>query len=153
MLNDPQNQIPSSSNPNMSSSAQNTSSSQLPYTQMPTYYPNYNPYVNPDQQVVFQQWQLKQQFLHTKISQQRHQAASSQQQSQQHQQPQEEEADMTPTSTKSKGIRFKKMTKVASEKKSKEPILATYGPKKRSYFWRNVIYKYPRIQTSDQNKN
>ncbi|GJT38817.1 hypothetical protein Tco_0938682 [Tanacetum coccineum] len=111
----PLNQIPGSSNPNPSSSAQNTSSTQLPYTQMPTYYPNYNPYVNLDQQVSFQQWQLKQQFQHTQISQQLNQAASSQhqsdQQSHQPQQPQEEEADTTPTSAKTKRKRIKKMSK------------------------------------------
>ncbi|GJS67929.1 hypothetical protein Tco_0682494 [Tanacetum coccineum] len=65
--------LSSSANPNTTSSAHFTSPTQRLYTQMPNY-AKYNPYINPDQQMAFQEWHLQQQFQHTQISQHLNQA-------------------------------------------------------------------------------
>nr|GEY61377.1 hypothetical protein [Tanacetum cinerariifolium] len=91
MLNDPQNYIPSSSSATLNANL-----------------PTYNPYASPDQQILFQQWQLQQQMLHTIISQQ--QSGNSQQPSHEIQEK-ENETFPTPPSKKpgSRGKRIKKM--------------------------------------------
>nr|GEY32861.1 hypothetical protein [Tanacetum cinerariifolium] len=107
----------SAANPNMTLYQHSTSFTQLAYTQMPNYYPNYNPYANFDQQVLFNQWQLQQEI---------------QQFDQQSHQPQEREGEATPTltSTKTKRKHIKKMAKKTIE-------LQAEGVKSRN-FWSQV---------------
>ncbi|GJT85308.1 hypothetical protein Tco_1067025 [Tanacetum coccineum] len=100
MLNDPQNQIlgSSSANPNPN-------------------FPNYNPFSNPDQQILFQQWQLQQQMFHTNISQK--QSDNSQQQS--HEIQKEEDETLPTPLSKKPGSRGKRVKKMATRNVDPEP--------------------------------
>ncbi|GKC80876.1 hypothetical protein Tco_1131650 [Tanacetum coccineum] len=78
------------------------------------YYPNYNPYSNPDQQIQFQQWQLQQQMQYTNISQQ--------QSDQQSHQPQDEVDETVPTLSSKKNVtRGKRIKKMAKRNVEPEP--------------------------------
>nr|GEW11006.1 hypothetical protein [Tanacetum cinerariifolium]GEZ18798.1 hypothetical protein [Tanacetum cinerariifolium] len=103
MLNDSSNQIPgsSSANPN-------------PIQNPNPNFPNFNPF-NPGHQLLFQQYQLQQQILHTNLSQQQY--SSYQQASQEIQEEDETEPVPTPTSKKpgSRGKRVKSMAKKTIE--------------------------------------
>ncbi|GJZ91761.1 hypothetical protein Tco_0663826 [Tanacetum coccineum] len=99
ILNDPQNQIPGSSSANLN----------LNFT-------NSNPYVNPDHQILFQQWQLQQQMFNTNISQQ--QSGNSQQQSEAETQQEAEDETIPTSSSKKPRSRGKRDPRIGSDKKN-----------------------------------
>ncbi|GJQ94798.1 hypothetical protein Tco_0005937 [Tanacetum coccineum] len=148
MLNDPTNQIPgSSSNPG--------SSTQPSFNQMP-YYPNYQPqFATQEELLMFQQFKMQQ--MHQQQPQQSpNQFTTSQPHSEQQSHhlevedtEDEEEPLPTPTSKPSRGGRLKSMSKKTKKKNRKlrnKKEFVMRGLKMRSCFWRNVSFKFSRIQ-------
>ena len=148
MLNDPSNQ--------MTGASSNPGSSSNPYNQSP-YFPTFptNPYMNPEEQMLFSQWKMQQYQQLTQQNLQQNQGTASQPNSDHASYHLQDEDLDEKMKTKMKRRRSRPRHRRRQRRRRRRRgrgrrkvvlELVTCGTKMRSCFWRSVTFKYPRIQ-------